>query len=278
MQSVRWQIRRQPPFEVIAPAVHRLPVVLNSPHGGLLPGRFSGRLAARRAGDPPLGGYLGRRALPARPPARLPAAQGELPARLARREPRALRTRPEDVRGQPADLRQHPLGAGRRRPRHHRPHRLGERGDLHRAARRGGGAGAHRCRLQALPPHAQAARPRHARRVRPGGADRLPFDAVERARGSRPLAAGHRSRRSLRHQLRDRTHRLPRQILSRFGYSVSRNKPYAGGFITEHYGQPARGLHAMQIEINRSSTWTSGPSRRPGFDALAPISPASSAP
>lgn len=41
------------------------------------------------------------------------------------------------------------------------------------------------------------------------------------------------------------------QILSRLGYSVSRNKPYAGGFITEHYGQPGRGLHAMQIEVNR---------------------------
>jgi N-formylglutamate amidohydrolase len=41
------------------------------------------------------------------------------------------------------------------------------------------------------------------------------------------------------------------QILSRLGYSVSRNKPYAGGFITEHYGQPAKGLHALQIEVNR---------------------------
>ena len=36
-----------------------------------------------------------------------------------------------------------------------------------------------------------------------------------------------------------------------FGYSVSRNKPYAGGFITEHYGNPAAGLHAIQLEINR---------------------------
>jgi N-formylglutamate amidohydrolase len=41
-------------------------------------------------------------------------------------------------------------------------------------------------------------------------------------------------------------------VLSRLGYSVNRNKPYAGGFITEHYGQPARGLHAMQIEFNRN--------------------------
>ena len=45
---------------------------------------------------------------------------------------------------------------------------------------------------------------------------------------------------------------LAAQILTRRGYSVGRNKPYAGGFITEHYGQPARGLHAMQIEVNRS--------------------------
>jgi N-formylglutamate amidohydrolase len=36
------------------------------------------------------------------------------------------------------------------------------------------------------------------------------------------------------------------------GYTVCRNKPYAGGFITEHYGRPSRGLHALQIEINRA--------------------------
>ena len=36
------------------------------------------------------------------------------------------------------------------------------------------------------------------------------------------------------------------------GYVVSRNKPYAGGFITEHYGNPAAGLHSIQIEINRA--------------------------
>ena len=36
------------------------------------------------------------------------------------------------------------------------------------------------------------------------------------------------------------------------GFAVQRNQPYAGGFITEHYGNPARGLHALQIEINRA--------------------------
>jgi N-formylglutamate amidohydrolase len=41
------------------------------------------------------------------------------------------------------------------------------------------------------------------------------------------------------------------QTLRDLGYAVSRNKPYAGGFITEHYGNPAAGLHAIQLEINR---------------------------
>jgi len=42
------------------------------------------------------------------------------------------------------------------------------------------------------------------------------------------------------------------EILTRLGYTVMRNNPYAGGFNTEHYGRPARGLHALQIEINRA--------------------------
>ena len=42
------------------------------------------------------------------------------------------------------------------------------------------------------------------------------------------------------------------QTLRSCGYSVSRNKPYAGGFITEHYGNPAAGLHTIQLEINRA--------------------------
>lgn len=41
-------------------------------------------------------------------------------------------------------------------------------------------------------------------------------------------------------------------ILVRLGYDVSRNRPYAGGYITEHYGRPGEGVHALQIEINRA--------------------------
>jgi N-formylglutamate deformylase len=40
--------------------------------------------------------------------------------------------------------------------------------------------------------------------------------------------------------------------LAGLGYSVGRNKPYAGGFITEHYGSPASGLHTVQVELNRA--------------------------
>jgi N-formylglutamate amidohydrolase len=40
--------------------------------------------------------------------------------------------------------------------------------------------------------------------------------------------------------------------LRNLGYIVQRNKPYAGGFITEHYGDPANECHAMQIEVNRA--------------------------
>lgn len=42
------------------------------------------------------------------------------------------------------------------------------------------------------------------------------------------------------------------RILTDLGYTVVRNTPYAGGFNTEHYGRPAQGLHALQIEINRA--------------------------
>ncbi len=39
--------------------------------------------------------------------------------------------------------------------------------------------------------------------------------------------------------------------LKAHGYHVRRNKPYAGGYTTHHYGQPTQRLHAFQIEINR---------------------------
>ncbi|MEM8950883.1 MAG: N-formylglutamate amidohydrolase [Pseudomonadota bacterium] len=39
--------------------------------------------------------------------------------------------------------------------------------------------------------------------------------------------------------------------LANQGLRVTRNRPYAGGHITAHYGQPHIGIHALQIEIRR---------------------------
>jgi N-formylglutamate amidohydrolase len=48
---------------------------------------------------------------------------------------------------------------------------------------------------------------------------------------------------------------LPARVereLEGLGYRVTRNTPYAGGYTTEHYGQPGRRVHALQIEMNRA--------------------------
>jgi N-formylglutamate amidohydrolase len=36
------------------------------------------------------------------------------------------------------------------------------------------------------------------------------------------------------------------------GFVVTRNTPFAGAYITQAYGRPARGQHAVQVEIDRS--------------------------
>jgi N-formylglutamate amidohydrolase len=42
------------------------------------------------------------------------------------------------------------------------------------------------------------------------------------------------------------------ELLRAQGLRVVRNKPYAGGFITQNYGSPMLGRNALQIEINRA--------------------------
>jgi N-formylglutamate amidohydrolase len=46
--------------------------------------------------------------------------------------------------------------------------------------------------------------------------------------------------------------RLMESLLREQGFDVARNSPYAGGHTTQLYGRPSRGLHAVQIEINRA--------------------------
>lgn len=44
---------------------------------------------------------------------------------------------------------------------------------------------------------------------------------------------------------------LLEQELKAQGLAVLRNKPYAGGFITQNHGAPVQARHALQIELNR---------------------------
>ena len=49
-----------------------------------------------------------------------------------------------------------------------------------------------------------------------------------------------------------RATRLVEGVLTGLGYTVQRNDPYAGGYITRHYGRPREGVHALQIEVARA--------------------------
>lgn len=48
-----------------------------------------------------------------------------------------------------------------------------------------------------------------------------------------------------------RVTRRVEQVLIGLGYTVRRNDPYAGGYITRHYGRPREQVHALQIEVAR---------------------------
>ena len=54
------------------------------------------------------------------------------------------------------------------------------------------------------------------------------------------------------------------------GWSVAFNDPYAGGHIIERHGRPERGVHALQLEIDRSCYLARDMrSPGPGFDRAA---------
>lgn len=41
------------------------------------------------------------------------------------------------------------------------------------------------------------------------------------------------------------------QAFRQLNYTVARNYPYAGGYVTSHYGKPMSGIETVQIEVNR---------------------------
>jgi N-formylglutamate amidohydrolase len=74
-----------------------------------------------------------------------------------------------------------------------------------------------------------------------------PSDA-DRGRGRFDVVLGDRYGASCTPDL---VHAVERRLKA-LGLAVARNSPYAGGWSTERYGRPERGLHALQIEINRN--------------------------
>jgi N-formylglutamate deformylase len=63
--------------------------------------------------------------------------------------------------------------------------------------------------------------------------------------------------------------RFVERVLTDLGYLVRRNDPYAGGYITRHYGRPASRVHALQIEVARELYMDEGRIERlPRFGAI----------
>jgi N-formylglutamate amidohydrolase len=72
-------------------------------------------------------------------------------------------------------------------------------------------------------------------------------DNVESVRSRADIVPGTRGRRSAAGRFIDvvEEHAVGR------GWTVRHDDPYAGGFTTQHYGRPAEGVHAVQVELSR---------------------------
>ncbi|MEO8548184.1 MAG: N-formylglutamate amidohydrolase [Sphingomicrobium sp.] len=56
------------------------------------------------------------------------------------------------------------------------------------------------------------------------------------------------------------------------GFDAGLNDPFAGGHITERHGAPARGVHALQVEVDRLCYLDPGlAAAGPGFDRVASL-------
>ncbi len=60
------------------------------------------------------------------------------------------------------------------------------------------------------------------------------------------------------------------RIASQLGFAVAHNAPFAGGHIITRHGIPRRGIHAIQIEVDRAAyCQRDGRTAGPGFDRVA---------
>ena len=80
----------------------------------------------------------------------------------------------------------------------------------------------------------------------------MPHEAIEtisHPRGKRPeIVLGDRFGAASASDVVDRIE----AILTSAGFRVARNAPFAGAFVTQHYGRPARSRHVVQVEIDRA--------------------------
>jgi N-formylglutamate amidohydrolase len=55
------------------------------------------------------------------------------------------------------------------------------------------------------------------------------------------------------------------------GFAVASNDPFAGGHVLDRHGAPHRGVHAIQVEIDRRCYLTAGGQPGEGFDSIAAL-------
>lgn len=242
-----------PGFEVLAPARLKTPLILNSPHSGRdYPAHFLklsrlDELSLRRSEDAFVDELLAPAASRGVPLMRVlfPRAyldvnreayeldprmfSGRLPPHVNSRSvrvagglgtiPRIVADR-EEIYAKPLSVEE----AMQRIERHHKPYHAALKNLLQRVRQQFGHAVMLDC-------HSMPSLPR-------GSSEKIKADFVLGDRYGTACAPG----------ILDIVHKT----LESFGYRVARNKPYAGGFITEHYGAPAQGYHVLQLEVNRA--------------------------
>ena len=117
-----------------------------------------------------------------------------------------------------------------------------------------------------VPYHAAIERALDRLAIAHGGALLLDCHSMPTRRGPAELVIGDRHGISASRDITDAAARIARAS----GWSVALNLPYAGGHVIERHGRPAEGIHALQLEIDRSCYL--GPDGRtpgPGFDRAA---------
>ncbi len=80
-----------------------------------------------------------------------------------------------------------------------------------------------------------------------GVARDAPAAPWEEARPRADVVPGTRGRRSAHGRFIDEVE----AHATAFGWTVRHDDPYAGGYTTQHYGRPAEGVHAIQVELAR---------------------------